>query len=307
MNNIYTKQIPNLVIYHGGCPDGIAGAWSIKYHINSPDTTYHPGSFNKPAPDVKDQNVLFVDFTYTKDVMLDIIKSAKTVRVLDHHKSANFIKEFNYDNFSYVLDMYRSGAQIAWDEMTDEERPWFIDDIADRDLWQWKREDSKNTTKAIFSLGYYESIDKFSTINLIKKNDDEYKNILNIGKILNDDNELNISIICKYAIDCYCVSLKNPSKKWKCKVVECDFSKKSDVGNRLSSDDSCDFAAMFNYNILSNEWWISLRASDKSDIDLTEVVKHFDRGGGHPKAAGFTIYGNNGHTLRTVFQPITNN
>ena len=39
-----------------------------------------------------------------------------------------------------------------------------------------------------------------------------------------------------------------------------------------------------------NEWWISLRASAESNLDVSSIAKQMDPGGGgHPKAAGFTF------------------
>lgn len=290
----------DIIIYHGGCPDGIGGAWCY-WRKDRDNNKFYPGQYGKPPPDVTNKKVLFIDFTYPKDVMQLIINSASYVRVLDHHKSALPLRSIKSPKFSLLLDLTRSGAQIAWDELYNNlPRPWFINDIADRDLWKWSIPDSKKTTRGMFGLNYYQSFDKFNKLQSIPRD-----HFINIGEILLQEDDKACNMICNRATICILRSLTTPELSWKVNLVECsDRSKRSEVGNRLSSDEKVDFAAMYTYNIKDDEWWISLRASDSSTIDLSEVVKHFENGGGHPKAAGFTIYGKNKQSLRTLFTPV---
>lgn len=74
---------------------------------------------------------------------------------------------------------------------------------------------------------------------------------------------------------------------------------RSDVGNLICSQYNCDFAAMYWYDFSSHEWWISLRASGSSKVDLSELTATLPNGGGHPKAAGFVI--GKEQTLETYF------
>jgi len=322
----------DLIIYHGGCPDGTAGAWCFWQALNYDNSKFYPGRFNENPPDVTGKRVLFIDFSYPLDVTREMLKSAKFIRVLDHHKTALRLQEITDSHFSLCLDMHRSGAQLAWDEIyttylnvyiaannqqtslgssynplncnnvdiyNKSGRPWFIDDIADRDLWLWTIPDSKYSTRAMFGLGYYESFENFNKLTGLSR---DYF-VIN-GKLLAADDERSYSDITRKAVDCYAVSLVNPETKWKVRVVECDHTKASDVGNKLVSDGLCDFAVMFRYEILRDEWCISLRANVNSNIDLTEIVKHFGNGGGHPKASGFTIYGKDGKNLLSIFKPV---
>jgi nanoRNase/pAp phosphatase (c-di-AMP/oligoRNAs hydrolase) len=283
----------DLVIYHANCPDGIAAAWcfkdlSNKFHAaNHSDLTY---------PDVTGLDVVFLDFAYKIDVMKNLLLSAKSIRVLDHHKTNNTLLEIVDEKFSIVLDMDRSGAQIAWDEVNSSVRPWFIEDIADRDLWRWAIVDSKDVGKGMHALNYYTSLEKFGTIV-----DADRNHLKMIGAILNEAELASHLISVKKATECTAKSNIDNST-WRVKVVECAVGGISDIGNILVDDDRCDFAVMFRYNIEKNEWWCSARASVNNDIDLTKILKHFDpKAGGHPKAAGFTIYHPN--NLRTFFEP----
>jgi len=294
-------KLPDLVIYHGGCPDGIGGAWAFwRVLSDEPETKFHPGRHGEEPPVVKGLNVLFVDFSYPIDVMRKVVASAKSVLVLDHHKSSNPLKELHDRKFDMILDMDRSGAQIGWDFMNPGiARPWFIDHIADRDLWRWAIPHTKATTRAMFGSGYYESFEAFDKLKHASLDD-----IALIGNVLLQDDKRAYTSIMKHATDCFCVSLTDPNVSWKCRVVECEGSKKSEVGNRLVQDGLIDFAAMYSYVLDREEWWVSLRALPGSDVDLTEIVKHFGNGGGHPKASGFCIKEADGHTLKTLFKPV---
>lgn len=290
----------DLIIYHNNCPDGIAGAWCFWKNMDKNIFKFYGGKFNEAPPEVSDKKVLFIDFSYSFNVMLELVKKAKYLRVLDHHKTSNHLKQIKEPKFSLLLDMSRSGAQLAWDEIYPEEkRPWFIDDIADRDLWKWKRDGSKESTRAMFGLGYYESINIFNQVSYQKRSDFIYA-----GEILLRDDDRIHKNVCNHSIDCYAHSLIDNNIKWKARLVCCGTASVSDVGDILLTDELCDFAALFRYEPLRDEWWISLRAHKNSEIDLTDVVKHFGNGGGHPKASGFTIYGSNGHNLQTIFKPV---
>lgn len=281
-----------IVIFHGGCPDGVGAAWCFKDLADE----FYAASFGKTIPLelVEDKKVIFVDFTYRRDEMKTIIEVAEDVIVLDHHKTAYDLE--GLENLTLNLDMDRSGAQMAWDYVNNNKpRPWFIDDIADRDLWQWKIPNSKYTTRAMHAQNYYKTIEDFD--KLVGQDREKF---VDLGKILCEMDEEIYTSLCKRAIDCICTSVKDPSKKWKVKVVECDHMYASEVGNRLSK--TCDFAAIYRYDLPSDEWWISMRAN--GEIDLTEVAKLFDKGGGHKSAAGITLFGSKGQTLKSVFVPI---
>jgi oligoribonuclease NrnB/cAMP/cGMP phosphodiesterase (DHH superfamily) len=141
-----------LVIYHSNCADGFTAAWAVHKAI---DADFHPGVHQTPPPDVAGRDVILVDFCYPPAVLLEMCQTARSILVLDHHKSAESdmpanpltaddqltvvrIEGFDVDagptwrHFQgwveqdkcegirkamiYALfDMNRSGAGIAWD------------------------------------------------------------------------------------------------------------------------------------------------------------------------------------------------
>ncbi len=77
-----------LCIYHHGCLDGFAAAWAVRKHYGDGEVEFHPGIYGKAPPDVTGRVVILVDFSYKRDVLLQVCAQAACVLILDHHKSA---------------------------------------------------------------------------------------------------------------------------------------------------------------------------------------------------------------------------
>ena len=75
-----------LCIYHGNCADGFGAAWAVRHRF--PSAEFHAGNYGNPPPDVASKRLILVDFSYKRPVMAELAKHAKSVLVLDHHKSA---------------------------------------------------------------------------------------------------------------------------------------------------------------------------------------------------------------------------
>lgn len=163
-----------ICIYHGNCADGFGAAWAVwKKH---PDWEFHAGSYQNAPPDVSGRDVVMVDFSYKRDVVEKMAKTARSILILDHHKSAaEDIDEIaqkagtSWDNHQtniyqdscenadingaivYALfDMERSGAGIAWDYFHENApRPLLINHIEDRDLWRFDMEYTREIQAAL--------------------------------------------------------------------------------------------------------------------------------------------------------------
>lgn len=75
-----------LVIYHANCADGFTAAWAV--HKAMP-ADFYPAFYQAPPPDVAGRDVIMVDFCYNADVMLQLQRAARSLLVLDHHKTAD--------------------------------------------------------------------------------------------------------------------------------------------------------------------------------------------------------------------------
>lgn len=128
-----------MVIYHGGCIDGFTAAW-VAHKVFGDKASYVAHHYGTEPPDVTNKEVWILDYSFPRDVLLKMQSDAKSLRLLDHHKSA----QKSLQNLDFVLfDMNRSGAGIAWDVMIGRKRPALIDYVEDRDLWRFSLRDSK--------------------------------------------------------------------------------------------------------------------------------------------------------------------
>ena len=166
-----------LCIYHGNCADGFGAAWAVWKFFGDGNVDFHPGVYQEPPPDVAGRDVVMVDFSYKRPVLEEMSRSANTVLILDHHKTAaedlegypppldgpynpaameQWQRECNAPNATHALfDMDRSGAGITWDYFhEDKARPALIDHIEDRDLWRFKLDGTREIQAAIFSYPY---------------------------------------------------------------------------------------------------------------------------------------------------------
>jgi len=81
------NKLKKLCIYHGNCPDGFAAAWAVRYALGN-GVEFYKGIHQQPPPEVKDRDVFLVDFSYKKQVLKDMLKTAASITILDHHISA---------------------------------------------------------------------------------------------------------------------------------------------------------------------------------------------------------------------------
>lgn len=293
-----TTQRRNVIIYHGGCPDGTASAWCFYHALNDDqlaECKFYPASHsNKKYPSVDNCHVYIVDFSYSKDIIVEMLNKALSVTVLDHHKTSQELSNITHEKFRLVLDMNRSGAQITWDFIhRGKPRPWFINDIADKDLWTWKIPFSQETTRAIDSNDHASSVENFDKLTKVSRN--KYKLY---GRILRNDDIITYRQHTEHAIRCIFTIGNNT---YKVLAVECRSRLASNVGDYiLRKNPNIDFAIMYRHNFLQKKWVLSLR-SRENGTDVSQIAKQL-QGGGHPCASGCSVY-----NLYEYLEPLAHN
>nr|QBK93187.1 MAG: DHH family phosphohydrolase [Pithovirus LCPAC403] len=277
----------DVVIYHGGCPDGLAGAYP--FYLENKSIEFYGLQHGQELPDVSGKKIVVVDICFSRDEMIKMNKEAGYLVVLDHHRSS----ERTMEGLDFcTFDMKRSGAQMAWDHIyPNKARPWFINTIADRDLWVFELSDTKALCEVFNSAGYTSGPDvitmweNMSVLETIKEYKEDYNNLVSIGETILEFKQYEMEMICRRA---FFTELVVEEKTYVVNFVNCPGQYCSDVGNMLACDPKCDFAATYNHSFRSRKWYISCRASKESSIDLSIITATFG-GGGHPKASGFTI------------------
>lgn len=146
-----------LCIYHHGCADGVAAAWAVlEYHRERElEVDLHPGIYGEAPPDVTNRDVIMVDFSYKRDALLQLAEQARSILILDHHKTVPEdlapIRTLP-TNIDIVFDLNRSGAMIAWQQFhPDRPAPLLFDHIQDRDLWRFELIGTREITAAVYS------------------------------------------------------------------------------------------------------------------------------------------------------------
>ena len=267
-----------LVIYHHPCLDGFTSAWAAKQAMGY-TAEYVPGIYTNDdtLPDVDNRIVYLLDFSYPKDVMLELARRATTVIVLDHHLSAQKDLEplLEAGIIEGEFDMERSGAMITWNWFfPDRDAPEFIEYVQDRDLWIKKLPLCEEVNMAMFSYEYtFENWDNIAgrTIKDLKQD-----GIAIWRKHIKDVHEL-IEQVQYMTIYGY----KNIP------TVNANYFYGSDLCHILCESEP--FAAYYWINS-EGEYVFGLRSNKDFEgvIDVSGVAKAYG-GGGHANAAGFRI------------------
>lgn len=269
----------DVIVYHADCPDGFCAAFVA--NKKWPKAELFPATHGQYVPfeRLRGKNVLVVDFSWKRpeiETLRDIVKS---LVVLDHHKTAEAeLKGLDYCTF----DMKRSGAQMMWDYLHPEEwammrdkqlrsfRPWWVDYVADRDLWKFELRDSHAVNAYIMALPH--TIDEWSSLENVGTN---YASDRGIGCLLQVRHY--VEKVCAQAsngvLDCYDV-----------KIVNAAYPNISDVCNAL-----CEHGAQIGLGwFVRGDGLMQFSLRSTGSIDVSKIAKRYG-GGGHLNAAGFQV------------------
>ena len=268
-----------LCIYHGNCADGFTAAWVVKRKFGD-DVEFHAGFYGEEPPEeCIDRDVIIVDFSYNRRLMEWICEVARSVLVIDHHKSAEAnLKGLDdaFDNTDLVFDMERSGAMLTWDyyngfKDTAFESPALIDYVQDRDLWKFDLPMSKEYTAAVFSMEYtFDNWDKLAKMP--------------VDTITGE----GIAILRKHNKDITEFIKVNNSRRMTIAghdvpVINVPYTLGSDTCHILCEGEP--FAAY--YYDLGADRKFGLRSAENG-LDVSKIAEKFG-GGGHKHASGFVL------------------
>jgi len=268
----------DLVIYHANCTDGFGAAYSA-WKLLGDRAEYYAAKHGNQPPDVKDKNVVILDFSYDNATTKRLIADSKNLLVIDHHKSA--MVEL-HDVSCTRFDMNHSGAMLSWKFFhPGKEAPRLVKFIEDRDLWKWEIPYSKEFSAAFDMVPFdFEEFDKYLDDSAVDDAQERGAYILAYSKTV-------ISKIAKNA---------SPRKLGGKDVLVVNSPHwMSEIGGALSP--KCDFAVIWYHDHDTHQTKVSLRAHH-DDADVSEVAKKYS-GGGHRKAAGFALPA--GVNIETIF------
>lgn len=263
-----------LCIYHANCADGFTSAWAVwKKH---PDTEFHEGIFGVEPPDCTGRDVVIVDFSYKRPVLLEIADKAKSVLILDHHKSAEADLVDLPENVTAIFDMNRSGAGMTWQYYHPDQAPSFlVKHVEDRDLWRFSMEQTRAFQANLFSMEY--TFENWDMVNGLCADDYKYWSFVAAGEAIERKHFKDINELIKVA------ETRSLIAGFDVPTLNAPHFYSSDAGHIMGKNEP--FAAC--YWDTSKGRVFSLRSEDGGQ-DVSEVAVKFG-GGGHKHAAGFTL------------------
>lgn len=271
-----------LIIYHGNCADGFSAAWCFwrKYGTGA---DYLAGVYQQPPPDVTGRDVYLVDFSYKRAVVEQMLATANSVTLIDHHKTAIEDLEplFMRDSWTgdpkqlaHFTDLNRSGATLAWDYLfPGEDRPLLLGHVEDRDLWRFKLPGTREIQAFVFSHEYsFEMWDKLMSAGQV-----ELLKMTAAGAAIERKHHKDVAElvgVCKrrMVIGGHDVP-----------VASLPYTLVSDAAHEMAKGEL--FAACYWDTAESRVF--GLRATDDG-LDVSDIAKQYG-GGGHAKAAGFKV------------------
>ena len=291
-----------LCIYHGNCADGFTAAWVIHRALGTDAVEFVPGVYGAPPPDVTRRDVIMVDFSYKRPVLEGMAQQARSILILDHHKTAQadltgfgvdiaqYSRPFGWlrhmanvqqDKYEGVLqsvyvefDMGRSGAQIAWDFFfVRKQRPPLVDYVADRDLWRFALPDSRAIAAVLFSHEY--EFATWSALSAEMKNPDLRRTLARQGEAIERKHHKDVTELVRVTRrEMVIGGIRVP-------VANLPYTMASDAGALMAKD--APFAAC--YYDRPDARVFSLRSTD-TGADVAAIAATYG-GGGHQHAAGF--------------------
>ena len=274
-----------LVLYHSSCMDGYAAACVVARYAGG-EGDYKACQYGEPLPpDIDGREVFVVDFSFPEPEMIDLIKRAKLVTWIDHHKGVEDLFNALKPSLSALsaFSLTECGATLTWKQLMNGPVPPVLEQVRIRDLWLW---DSLTTeaqelarevdeaTRVFFKerwskpqLSYDELLGFFSS-------EEGLERLSDVGSMLLKSKRQRIHAVCRGAVPFMLRGHKALAVNATTDV--------SEVGEELLTRPGVEVAVI--YFATDTGWVHSLRS--RGETDVCAVAKLMG-GGGHLNAAGY--------------------
>jgi hypothetical protein len=255
-----------LIIYHGQCVDGFTAAWLYWLQLGN-TADYLPGLYGEDPPDVRGRDVVIVDFSYPREVLLRMHGDARSLVVLDHHQSA---KDAAGDLDFCLFNLTKSGCRLAQESaFSPDHANWLVDYVEDRDLWTWKLPQSRLVNAYIHSVPF--DFDEWTKVFRLGPEECARR-----GTIVERTTEQYLATTreCSYRV--------HFDEYDNIPCVNAPYWRISELLNELARD--APFAVGW-HRRSDGKYAYSLRSME---LDVGHIAKKYG-GGGHKNAAGFIL------------------
>jgi len=272
------KEKPSLCIYHGNCPDGFGAAYAVwkKY----PHIEFIPSFHGMEKPNCAGHDIVIVDFSFKLDIMLEIIDEAKSVTILDHHKTAEAYIQPLIDEGKVqgIFDMQKSGARLSWEWFHSSDVPMLLKHIEDGDIWRFELDETREVNLALSSYEYdfnlWDSFMSDKAVANLKNDGRAFKRLhfKNINELL----EITKFITTIKGYKSWCANLPPMMISDACHLL---------CKTPMPDGEMPDLGMAF-YIMSDGSYKVSLRS--EGDFDVSDIAKEYG-GGGHKNAASFKV------------------
>lgn len=270
----------NIILFHKNCMDGSGAAWAAWSYLNQ-NSRFIGVQYDKPMPDFAvGDDIYILDFSYSPTVIINAAKTANSITLIDHHKSAQEEHDQYWatnampSNVNIFFDQSHSGCVLAWKHFfPNNPVPELLNIIEDHDLWRFRYPNTKAVMCALHSKIPF----KIQNLSKLFGNASLNK-IERIGRLLLEQRNSSIArlISKKHRIQFGTstgLAVNGPP----------EFS--NELGHELAKE-SKSFGATYQYDGESKKWWFAIRST--GDYDVSIIAKLYG-GGGHKNAAGFSL------------------
>lgn len=286
-----------LCIYHDKCADGFTSAWAV-YKALGDEVEFFGGVHQNPPPDVAGRDVIMVDFSYKRPVLDEMAKTARSILVLDHHKTAEAdladftplpvfssvreewerskLGDTSARKVNALFDMTRSGALITWEFFhPGKDVPNIVQYVSDRDLWQFKLPLSREVNAYVFAHDY--TFKNWDYLDAATRDHMGIQHVADMGGAIEKKHHKDVAELT--AVFKRRMTIGG-HEVW---CANIPYTLTSDAGHLMAKGEP--FAAC--YWDTPEGRVFSLRSTDEG-LDVSEIAKQYG-GGGHRNASGFRL------------------
>lgn len=246
----------------------MTAAWAVRKALG--DVECVPVIHGDAPPDVAGRDVIMVDFSFGRAVMQAMYRDARSLLVLDHHKSA----QADLAGLPFaVFDMNHSGAGMAWDWFhPDIARPALVNLVEDADLWRH----ALPCTREFQLRLALEPMDFSSWDRIAGMSTQETEAFVAEGKILRRAFDGEVATLLE---DRYTVELAGETGL----AVNAPGRYRSELGHHLAL-----ISGSFGLVWCQADGALKISLRSCGNYDVAELAAKFG-GGGHRNASGFTL------------------
>lgn len=257
------------VLYHADCPDGFGSAWAAWKKFGERAVylpVYHQSA---PPEEIKGKDVYTLDFSYSPDVIKKLLKSVRSLTIIDHHITNESAVDLASD---HLFQLNHSGSVLSWTYFHPEKKvPKLLLTVEDFDLWHFHLPFTSILLEAITLRDFDFNI--WNKMASDFENKSKLKKYLEEGKIVVKNREKDIEKLFRFA-----ETVK--FEGYKCLAVNSPFHI-SFVGNEMVKKMPPIAIIWFR---MDGRIKVSLRSDGK--VDVAKLAQKYG-GGGHKAAAGF--------------------